>query len=67
MARRLFLIKFFTYIDDIRLHMYTDVWKQFNSIVIKADNSVLLVYLLIIFFNFLIFRFNVSPLLFTYR
>ena len=55
LVRRLFLHKFFTYVDDFRLHMYTDVWKQFNSRVIKADDSVWLVYVLIILqfiFNF---------------
>ena len=65
---RLLLNKFFTYGDDYRLHIYTDVWKQFNSRVIKADNSVWLVYVLIILqfiFGFFFFSFCVSPLLFT--
>ena len=37
LVRRLLLNKFFTYGDDFRLHIYTVVWKQFNSRVIKAD------------------------------
>ena len=48
LVRRLLLNKFFTYGDDFKLHIYTDVWKQFNSRVVKADNSVWLVYVLII-------------------
>ena len=65
---RLLLNKFFTYGDDFKLHIYTDVWKQFNSRVVKADNSVWLVYVLIILqfiFGFFFFSFCVSPLLFT--
>ena len=55
-VRRLFLTKFFTYTDDIRLHMYTDVCKQFSSRIIKADDSVSFVYVLIIFLNFFLWR-----------
>ena len=51
LVRRLLLLllnKFFTYGDNFKLHIYTDIWKQFNSRVVKADNSVWLVYVLII-------------------
>ena len=71
LVQRLLLNKFFTYGDDFRLHIYIHVWKQFNNRVIKADDSVKLVCVLIILqfifgfsFFFLCFPFTLYILLF---